>query len=69
MKKNMGTVDRVVRVIAALVIAYLLLSESLTGALGTVLGIVAIVFLITGAVGICPAYIVMKISTLGKAQK
>ncbi len=67
MKKNMGTADRVLRVIGALVIAYLILSESLTGTLATVMGIVGILLLITAAVGVCPAYIPLKITSLKKA--
>ncbi len=67
MKKNMGTVDRVLRIIGALVIAYLIFSESLTGTLATVLGIVGIVLLLTSAVGVCPAYIPLKITSLKKA--
>ncbi len=66
MKKNMGTIDRVVRIIAAIVIAYLMATGSLTGTLGTIFGIVAILFLLTGAVGICPAYMPFKFSSLGK---
>ncbi len=69
MKKNMGTADRVIRVIVALVIAYLVLTGSLTGALGTILGIVAIVLLLTAAVGFCPAYIPMKTSTLKNPEE
>lgn len=69
MKKNMGTADRVLRIIAALVIAYLILSESLTGTLATVMGIVGIVLLLTAAIGFCPAYIPLKITSLKKATK
>ncbi len=67
MKKNMGTVDRVLRIIGALVIAYLILSELLTGTLAIVLGIVGIVLLFTAAVGVCPAYFPLKITSLKKA--
>lgn len=69
MKKNMGTVDRVLRIVAALVIAYLILSESLTGTLAIVMGIVGIVLLLTAAVGFCPAYTPLKITSLKKATK
>ncbi len=68
MKKNMGTVDRVIRIVAALVIAYLILTESLTGSLATILGIVGIILLLTAATGFCPAYIPMKLTTLRKAD-
>ncbi len=69
MKKNMGTIDRVIRIIAAIVIVYLMATGALTGTLGTIFGIVAILFLLTGAIGICPGYIPFKISSLGKPQE
>lgn len=67
MKRNMGRVDRLLR---AFVIAPVLivLSASVFG-IGTVLGIVALVFagvmLVTAAVGFCPAYTPFGISTCG----
>jgi hypothetical protein len=67
MKKNMGTADRVLRILGVLVIAYLILSESLTGTLAIVLGIIGILLLLTAAVGVCPAYIPLKITSLKKA--
>ncbi len=67
MKKNMGTVDRTIRIIAALVIAVLLLTGSLGGVLGVVLGIVALAFLVTSAIGFCPGYLPFKISTKREA--
>ena len=67
MKRNMGRVDRLLR---AFVVAPVLivLSASLFG-VGSVLGIVALVFasvtLVTSAVGFCPAYTPFGISTCG----
>jgi hypothetical protein len=66
MKKNIGTVDRVVRVVLALVIAVLLLNETFTGATAWILGIVAIVLAGTSVFSVCPAYLPFGISTTGK---
>ncbi len=66
MKKNIGTVDKVLRVVAALAIVVLLLTDTLSGPFAWVLGIVAVVFLLTSAVGICPLYLLFGISTTGK---
>ncbi|HQZ20955.1 MAG TPA: DUF2892 domain-containing protein [Thermoflexales bacterium] len=66
MKKNMGTIDRVVRVVVALVVGYLILSGSITGALAIILGVLAVVFLATSAMGSCPLYIPLKLDTRGK---
>ena len=63
MKKNMGTVDRVVRVLAALVVGWLIFNGTIGGILAIVLGIFAVVFLLTSLVGSCPAYLPIGLST------
>jgi amino acid transporter len=68
MKKNMGTTDRVVRIIAALLIGVLIYTGTLAGTFGWILGIIAIVFLLTSAISFCPAYVLLKLSTLGKNE-
>lgn len=66
MKTNMGTVDRIVRVVLALVVGVLFVAGQLTGVAAAVLGILALVFLATGAIAFCPLYVPFKISTKGK---
>lgn len=68
MQKNMGTVDRTIRVVFALLIAVLYFTGSISGTAGIILGIIAIVMLITGFVGVCPAYLPFKISTKKKTE-
>ena len=63
MKKNMGTNDRVVRLIVVIIIAGLYLTGNLGGILGIILGIVAIAFLVTSLIGWCPIYFPFNIST------
>ena len=63
MKKNMGTWDRVLRTVAALVIAALIVTKTVAGTLGVVLGVVAAIFLLTSAIGFCPLYVLFKFST------
>ena len=63
MKKNMGTIDRVVRIALAVVFAALLVTGKVGGVLAIVLGIVAAAFLVTSLVGWCPAYLPLKFST------
>lgn len=63
MKKNMGTADRLIRTVIALGIAALYFTGRIGGTLAIVLGIVAVVFLITSSVGSCPAYLPMGWST------
>ena len=66
MKKNMGTADRTVRTLVALVIGYLYFTGRVGGTLGIILLIVAVMFLLTSFVGSCPAYFPLKFSTRGK---
>ncbi len=63
MKKNMGTTDRIVRLIIVVLIALLYFSGQITGLAATILGIVAVVFLLTSLFGFCPAYVPFKMST------
>lgn len=66
MKKNMGTADRIVRLIVAVILAVLYFTGQISGTLAIVLGIVAIAFLVTSAIGWCPLYAPFKISTCKK---
>ncbi len=66
MSKNMGIADRSIRTLAALVIVILLITETLTGTLALIVGIVAAALLLTSALGFCPAYVPLKLSTLKK---
>ena len=58
MKVNEGTIDRVLRVIAGLV----LMALAYTGTVG-LWGWIGVVPLLTGIVGICPAYAIFGMST------
>jgi K+-transporting ATPase A subunit len=66
MNKNMGTVDRVVRILAAIVVVALYLTGQISGTAAVVLGIFAAVFIATSVVGTCPLYLPLKIDTRGK---
>ena len=68
MKKNMGLVDRLLRVLVAIVVAVLYYTGQINGTVAIILGIVALVFLLTSAVGFCPLYLPLKLSTR-KEQK
>ena len=66
MKKNMGTTDRAIRTVAAVVIGLLYFTGVISGTLAVVLSIVAIAFLLTSTVGFCPLYAPFGISTKKK---
>jgi len=64
MKKNMGTFDRTARITAAVVIAILYFTDQIGGTLAIVLGVIAVIFLLTSLTGRCPAYIPFGFSTM-----
>jgi hypothetical protein len=68
MKKNMGTLDRIIRILLAAVILILYLAGVISGIAALILGIFALIFLITSIVGFCPLYVPLKISTIGKTS-
>lgn len=63
MTKNMGTLDRVLRALAALVVGGLYAAGSISGTTALILGLIAIVFLLTSFVGTCPLYFPIGLST------
>lgn len=63
MKTNMGTADRGIRILIAIVMAYLYFSGRVAGVLGVALVVVAVVFVLTSFVGLCPAYLPFGLST------
>jgi hypothetical protein len=63
MPKNMGSVDRVVRISIAVAIAILYFTGTISGTLAIVLGIVAIAFLVTSLMSRCPIYLPFHLST------
>ena len=67
MKKNMGTIDRVIRILLAIVVIVLYLTGSITGVAAIILGILALVFILTSLIGFCPLYAACKISTIKKS--
>lgn len=66
MKKNMGSADKIVRIIVALIIGGLYFSNAISGTMAIVLAILAVVFLATAFVGFCPLYLPFGISTRKK---
>lgn len=63
MKKNMGTVDRGIRLVLAVVVGILYYTGQLTGIAAVVLGIIALVFVLTGLIGFCPLYTLFGIKS------
>lgn len=67
MNQNMGTEDRIIRIVAALGIGVLYYTGVISGLIAIVLSVLAIVFLVTSFVAVCPLYLPFGISTKRKS--
>jgi hypothetical protein len=67
MKTNMGSVDRIVRLVIAIAVGALYYMGIIEGTLGIVLLVAATVFLLTSLVSFCPLYIMFGLNTKGKS--
>lgn len=63
MKKNMGNVDKIVRLILAAVFGYLFFSGTVVGVLGYVLVALGVIFIATSFLSFCPLYAIVGLST------
>ncbi|MCY7328097.1 MAG: DUF2892 domain-containing protein [Saprospiraceae bacterium] len=63
MNKNMGSPDRIIRLILAAIAVFLYFNGTLTGTVGIVALVVAAVFALTSMVGFCPLYRLVGLST------
>ena len=61
--RNMGTVDRIIRIALALVFFGLIVTGTVSGVLAVVFGILAAVFAVTSVFSFCPLYLPFKLST------
>jgi hypothetical protein len=68
MTKNMGTLDRGLRFAAAVLIAVLYFTGVISGTVALILGVIAVVFILTSFVGTCPAYLPFVLSTRGAGR-
>ena len=68
MKKNMGTTDKAIRILIAVVIGVLYFTNIISGTLAIVLGILAVVFLLTSFINFCPLYLPFGINTSKKKK-
>lgn len=63
MKKNMGSADKVIRLLLAVVFAVLYFTGTISGTPGLVLLVLGGVFAATSLVSFCPLYTLVGIST------
>jgi len=68
MKKNMGTADKVLRILVAIIIAGLYFTNMISGTIAIILLVIAGVFILTSSMSFCPLYLPFGISTRKKGE-
>jgi hypothetical protein len=63
MTKNMGSADRIIRVIIAAIVSILYFTGTISGTIGIVLLVLAGVFVLTSMISFCPLYAPFGIKT------
>ncbi|NOS93522.1 MAG: DUF2892 domain-containing protein [Cyclobacteriaceae bacterium] len=66
MTKNMGSADRVIRVILAAIVVALYFANIISGTVAIVLLAFSAIFILTSMVGVCPLYLPFGLNTLRK---
>jgi hypothetical protein len=66
MKKNMGTIDKVIRILVAVVVVILYFTNVISGTVGIILLALSAIFVITSILGFCPLYLLLNLSTRKK---
>ena len=67
MLKNVGSADRVIRLLIAVLVLVLYLTDQISGVAAIILGVVALILLATSLVGFCPIYYSLKWKTIKKS--
>ena len=58
----MGTIDRIIRTALAILVGVLYFTGQISGTVAIVLGVLAVIFLLTSVISICPLYAALGIS-------
>ena len=66
MKKNMGTIDKVIRILVAVVVVVLYFTHIISGVLAIILLALSAIFVVTSLLSFCPLYLPLGLSTRKK---
>ena len=66
MKRNIGTVDKVIRILIAVVVVTLYFANLISGTLAIILLALSAIFVVTSLLSFCPLYLPLTISTRKK---
>ncbi len=67
LKKNMGLIDKVIRILIAVIVIALYFANVISGILAIILLIFSGIFILTSLLGFCPLYIPFGLNT-GKKE-
>jgi hypothetical protein len=66
MKKNVGTIDKAIRILIAVVVVVLYFTNVISGTLGIILLALSAIFVITSLLSFCPIWLALGLSTRKK---
>jgi uncharacterized membrane protein len=66
MKKNMGTIDKSIRILVAVLVVVLYFTHVISGVLAIVLLALSAIFVVTSLISFCPLYMPFGLSTRKK---
>lgn len=66
MKKNMGLTDKIIRFAVAIFVGILYFMGAISGTIAIVLGIFAVIMVLTSFISFCPLYLPFGLSTRKK---
>ncbi|MDN3664215.1 DUF2892 domain-containing protein [Algibacter miyuki] len=68
MEKNIGSIDKAIRILTGITVALLYYFNIISGTLAFVLMVVAIILLVTSLINSCPIYSLLKINSTKKEK-
>ncbi|MCZ2460820.1 MAG: DUF2892 domain-containing protein [Chitinophagales bacterium] len=69
MKSNIGSTDKIVRILLAIVIAVLYFTKVISGTTGIILLVLGVILLLTALINFCPIWAMLGINTKKKKDK
>jgi hypothetical protein len=66
MKKNVGTIDKVIRILIAVVVVVLYFTHVITGVLAIILLVLSAILVVTSFLSFCPIWLALGLSTRKK---
>lgn len=69
MKKNVGTIDKAVRILLAVAVAVLYFTNVISGTLAIILLVLAAILVVTSFISFCPLYFPFGLSTRKKENQ